>query len=125
MNEQGRQMARGFVQAAQRSWRDDDFKQLLSSSPRDALAQEGWEIPDRTEVEVSFIEPPEAPPRVAVDDVVASWERAIDDGRLHLRVPSAPPSRLESQELSDEELTEVAGGGMSISDMYPFAWYSG
>ncbi len=66
-----------------RAWRDPAFKSQLLASPRDVLAMAGIDIPDGVTIEV----------------------HENDAGTVHLVLPSPP-----RQELSEEELEDVAGG---------------
>ncbi len=82
--------AKRYSDLIAKTWADPDFKAGLLQDPAGTLRAEGWEISDRTQVDV--IEPGE--------DHVA------------LVIPAKP------SELSDEQLDSVAGG-FSVSTSAP------
>ncbi len=83
MNQQER--IKKMQQIIAKAWMDEGFKQRLLSNPGLALKEEGVEMPPDVEV------------RIAENTAKV----------LHFVLP-AKPSR---EELSDEQLTNVAGGG--------------
>jgi hypothetical protein len=112
-------MLRAYIQVAQRSWEDEAFKSRLAESPREALAEAGWELPAETAVEVGFFDPEEvegeAPP---VEEIAAAWKSGIESGTLRIAFPDSPPPQLETAELSDEQL-QAASGGQDV----PRGWF--
>lgn len=85
----------------QRAWRDDDYRQALLGNPKAALEQElGSSIPGNVQVKVL----------------------EESDDTVYLVLPKRPEST-ESEELSDEALEVVAGGGQFPPydrDSYPW-----
>ena len=69
-------------------WRDETLKDRFLSDPRGVLAEYGMPVPD--DVEVNVVE--------------------NGDDRVHITIPAAPPGH---DHLSDEELSQVAGGTCS------------
>ncbi|MCA1904449.1 MAG: NHLP leader peptide family RiPP precursor [Cyanobacteria bacterium KgW148] len=77
-------------QIIERVWRDEEFRQLLRSNPRKAIAEVlGMELPDRLQIQV--------------------LEEQADT--LYLVIPANPNAKEEAP-LSPEELDLVAGGSM-------------
>lgn len=110
MNTDDKAMLTAYTELARRAWEDEDFKERALSDARAALAESGWEVPEETEVRIEMIEVGEdAPERLDVSELLAGWRQAIDAGELRILVPAAPPPA-EAEELSDEELSRVAGG---------------
>jgi hypothetical protein len=103
-------MVNAYVAVASRSWTDPGFKQRLADAPRAALAEQGFMVPDDTDVQVAFVDPAEAPaPARPADEVAADWEEQLAHGRLHL-VIADQPKPIATTELSDEDLKVVVGG---------------
>ncbi|PLS69001.1 MAG: NHLP leader peptide family natural product precursor [Cyanobacteria bacterium M5B4] len=77
-------------QIIERVWRDEEFRQLLRSNPRKAIAEVlGMELPDRLQIQVLEEQP----------------------DTLYLVIPANPNAKEEAP-LSPEELDLVAGGSM-------------
>ena len=66
-------------------WKDDALKQRMMSDPKSVLAEHGIEIPDGMNVKV-------------VEN---------NDNTVHITMPATPEN---VQQVSDEELTAIAGG---------------
>lgn len=81
--EQTREFARMYGQVVARSWADEEFKARLLADPAAVLREEGFPVP--TGIEVRAVE--------------------STDSVLYLNLPPRP-----SDELSDEQLDQVAGG---------------
>ena len=85
MTEQKNQLASLFAAC----WKDEALKQRFMSDPKTVLAEHGMPVPDGMDVNV-------------VENT---------DNTVHITMP-APPSG--SMDLSDEELSNAAGGGLTI-----------
>ena len=83
---QAQQYAKQYGQIVAKAWADDDFKARLLADPAAVLQQEGIAVPTGLEV------------------------RAVEntDKVLYLALPPKP-----SENLSDEQLSQVAGGASS------------
>ena len=114
MDEEGRAMLASFVETTRRSWSDESFRQRLIDSPRATLAELGWEIPEGTDVLVSFASPEEPYERPAPEAVVGSWKQQMNEGCLRLKFATAPPPGHAAEQLSDEDLDKIAAGGSFI-----------
>lgn len=109
-NGQDQAMLKAYSALAQRIWEDEDYGQRAVSDPRSALTENGWDVPEGTEVQLELVEAGEdQAEQLEVDQLLAAWREAIDAGDLKVVVPSEPPSA-EAEKLSDEELAGVAGG---------------
>ena len=82
--EQRQEQAKRYGQVVARAWRDEAFKQRLLSDPAGVLREEGIEVPAGQQVRL-------------VENT---------DQVLHLVLPQKP------RDLSDEQLDQVAGGGV-------------
>ena len=69
-----------------RAWADAEFAERLSSDPKGVLAEQGIEVPDEFEVKVTH----------------------ANANELHIIIPPMPEG---FEELGDEELEAVSGGG--------------
>jgi hypothetical protein len=105
-------MMSGYMEAALRSWNDEEYRRRLADSPRDALAEAGWDVPVGVEVETVFFDAADygdrTPPSVA--ELTEHWAQGIERGRLKVAFSESAPASLETSELSDEQLTKVGGG---------------
>jgi hypothetical protein len=105
-------MMSGYMEAALRSWSDEEFRARLAHSPREALAEAGWEVPAGVEIETVFFDAADygdrTPPSTA--ELAEHWAQGIERGRLKLAFAETAPASLETTELSDDELTTVGGG---------------
>jgi hypothetical protein len=88
------------AQLLARAWEDDAFRATLRSDPQAAVSQAGLAIPEGMTIEV--VERGDAPE---------------DTAEVHyLVLPEKPKADTsEAFELSEEELTQVAGGGKGIT----------
>ena len=86
MTDQKNRIARLFAAC----WKDEALKARFMASPGVVLAEYGVDVPDGVEVKV--------------------LENAAD--RVHITMPASPPGRLE---LSDDELSDAAGGTCSAT----------
>jgi len=76
-----------------KAWQDDTFREKLLKDPKATLARElGAELPKELTVNV----------------------RAESPTTAYLRIPSAPKQAKMSEELSEETLENVAGGGVIV-----------
>jgi hypothetical protein len=77
-----------------KAWEDDAFREKLLKDPKATLARElGVELPKELTVKV----------------------RAESPTTAYLRIPSAPKRTTMSEELSEETLENVAGGGVIVA----------
>jgi hypothetical protein len=86
-NEQAQAFWRTWSRLVARSWVDAEFKKRLVSEPAAVLAEHGFPVPEETTVRI--IE--------------------HDSNEAILPLPSRPP-----EELSDDDLDKVAGGGRGL-----------
>ncbi len=101
--EQRQEQAKAYGRVVAKAWADAEFKQRLLANPTEVLREEGFAVPEGTEV------------RIVADTVRV----------LHLTLPTKPA------ELSDLQLEQVAGGcgsgalqlmaGADIGDMVAFS----
>jgi hypothetical protein len=113
-------MLRAYIDVSQMILDDEDFAQRLADRPRAELAAAGWPIPDETSVEVVFFDPNEINGEmVPLDEIAGRWSDGIDSGRLKVQFAGAPPAAIEVTELSEDELTDVAGGMCVASAIGP------
>jgi hypothetical protein len=105
-------MMSGYMEAALRSWKDADFKRRLSESPKEALAEAGWEIPGEVEVDVVFFDTADVagrePPSAA--QMTGSWAKGIETGNLRLAISNSAPDSVATVEIGEDELSAVGGG---------------
>ena len=85
---QAREYARGFSQVVARAWTDEEFKARLLAEPADVLRENGIDVKPGAEVRV-------------LEDT---------DKVVHVGLPPRP-----DDELADEALEAVAGGGSTAS----------
>jgi hypothetical protein len=92
MGEESPQGPGKFEQLIARAWADPAFRDELKASPKDTIQRElGVSLPADVEVEVLQESPT----------------------KIYLVIPPAPPG-VDSRELSDDELSAVAGGTMLL-----------
>jgi hypothetical protein len=92
MTEQRNQLADLFAAC----WKDEALKQRFMADPKTVLAEYGMDVPDGMAVNVV--------------------ENA--DNTVHITMP-APPSG--GKDLSDDELSNAAGGGAAATAFTPFS----
>jgi hypothetical protein len=113
-------MLRAYMDVSQMILYDGDYAQRLADRPRAELAPAGWPIPDGTSVEVAFFDPNEIDGEmVPLDEIAGRWSDGIDSGRLEVQFAGTPPAAIEVTELSEDELTDVAGGMCVASAIGP------
>ena len=95
-----------------RSWEDEAYAKQVGTNPAAALTDAGFSVPAGVNVKVSH-EIPAAGQGGNVADMVARWEKDMATGSATLYLP-ARPSLVES-ELSEEQLSAVAGGASCCS----------
>jgi hypothetical protein len=88
LQQQAQAYADGFTRVVARAWTDDDFKARLLAEPDEVLRENGIDLKPGTEVRV-----------------VQNTDKVI-----HVGLPPRP-----QDELSDEALETVAGGGSTAS----------
>jgi hypothetical protein len=104
-------LLRAYMEVAQRSWSDEEFRRRLTDAPNEALAEAGWALPEGTAVTVKFFDP-DAPgdELLPLEELTEAWANGIDAGDLRIQVPERPPTQLGSAEISEEQLTSASGG---------------
>lgn len=113
-------MLRAYLDVSRMILEDDAYRQRLADQPKSELTAAGWPIPDETAVEVVFFEPNEIEGEmVPLDEIAGRWSDGIDSGRLRVQFAGAPPPALEITELSEDELSDVAGGMCVASALGP------
>ena len=124
-----------LAESVARSWREPDFRQKLTSNPKDTLRESGMDIPDDHEVEVfentSNLIHAVLPEMSQMDSHNAAFDTAVSNLRnlpenvevrimrdsekkSHVVLPTVPAAAA-SGEMSDAELEQVAGGKASTA----------
>jgi len=94
----------GYTKILTNAWSDDSFRDRLASEPREALAENGLNVPAGAKIEiVSNVAGDQS-----LEDQVALWEQGAGSGEFRLYVPEEP--QVDTSELSENELEAVAGG---------------
>jgi hypothetical protein len=113
-------MLRAYLDVSQRILEEEGYRQRLADQPKTELVSAGWPVPEGTAVEVAFFDPNEIEGEmVPLDEITTRWADGIDNGRLRLEFAGGPPPALEITELSEDELTDVAGGFCVASALGP------
>ena len=113
-------MLRAYLDVSEMILDDDAYRQRVAEQPKVELAAAGWPLPEATVVEVDFFDPDEIEGQmVPVEEITAQWSDGIDSGRLKLQFAGAPPPALEITELSEDELSDIAGGMCVSSALGP------
>jgi nitrile hydratase alpha subunit len=122
-----------FAEAVARAWKDSAFHAQLRKSPKEALSALGYKVPDGVELHV--VEDTERDRHMALpeaetfDKIREALHTRLDRGlplpegvslkllqntKSHkfFVLPVAPPA---TDELSDEQLANVAGGGTMVN----------
>ncbi|MDO5683068.1 MAG: hypothetical protein Q4G46_09620 [Propionibacteriaceae bacterium] len=87
------------------SWSSSDYSERLEASPADVAREAGLEI--APEVQVTLVKPEGGEPG-ELADYYATFQEGLRNGRVELVVPGEP--MIDMQQLTDEDLVEVAGG---------------
>ena len=115
-----RAMLGAYLDVSRMILEDDGYRQRLAEQPKAELAAAGWPLADGTAVEVTFFDPGEIEGEmVPVEEITHRWSDGIDNGRLEVQFAGAPPPALEITELSEDELSDVAGGMCVASALGP------
>jgi hypothetical protein len=113
-------MLRAYLDVSQRVLEDEGFRERLGSRPGAELAAAGWPVPDGATVEVAFFDPSEIDGEmVPLDEITERWAQGMERGRLKVEFAGAAPPALELMELSEDELSDVAGGMCVASALGP------
>jgi hypothetical protein len=115
MNTQQTAFLKAYGKVLSRSWSDPAFMDRLNNDTAGALHDAGFAVPPGVKVSVQTDPPASAPQGKtgSAADLIAHWERGVASGHATLYLPPKP--QLEETELSDEELSAVAGGASSSS----------
>ena len=113
-------MLRAYLDVSQTILEDEDYVQRLADQPKAELSAAGWPIPDETTVEVVIFDPNEIEGEmVPLDEIAGRWSDGIESGRLKVQFAGGPPPAIEITELSEDELSDVAGGMCVASALGP------
>ena len=113
-------MLRAYLDVSRMILEEDGYRQRLADRPKAELIAAGWPLPDETEVEVIFFDPTEIEGEmVPLDEITDRWSDGVDGGRLEVQFAGGPPPALEVAELSEDELSGVAGGMCVASAIGP------
>ena len=113
-------MLRAYLDVSEMILEDDRYRQLVAEQPKVELAAAGWPLPEGTVVEVAFFDPYEIEGQmVPIEEITTQWSDGIDSGKLRVQFAGAPPPALEVAELSEDELSDVAGGMCVASALGP------
>ncbi|MEE3327970.1 MAG: nitrile hydratase subunit alpha [Myxococcota bacterium] len=124
-----------LAESVARSWREEDFRQKLTSDPKGVLKEAGMDIPDDHEVEVfantDNLIHAVLPEHSQMDSHSAAFDTAVSNLRKlpenvevrimrdsakksHVVLPTAPAAAAGG-EMSDADLEQVAGGKTSTA----------
>ena len=113
-------MLRAYLDVSQMILEDEGYRQRLVDQPKAELAAAGWPLADGTAVEVAFFDPNEIDGEmVPLEEITERWSNGVDAGTLKIEFAGAPPPALEITELSEDELSDVAGGMCVASALGP------
>jgi hypothetical protein len=88
-----------------RVWSDPDLELLLEQDTRGVMAQYGLTLPDPVRVDLVRSAPGV---QYSLDDLVATWESAADDGHFALVIPATDVD--DAGELAEHELDAIVAG---------------
>ena len=113
-------MLRAYLEVSEIVLEDDRYRQRLEDQPKAVLVDAGWPLPEGTAVEVTFFDPAETEGEmVPIEELTNRWSEGIENGRLKVQFAGGPPPVLEITELSEDELSDVAGGMCVASALGP------
>jgi hypothetical protein len=92
-----------YTKLLTQAWSDEAFMRRVRSSPNEALAEVGLNVPAGTKISIR-----DTQGEGNLDDQVSLWEQGISSGNVTLYVPEVP--QIDTAELSESELAGVAGG---------------
>ena len=93
----------GYTKLLTNAWSDDAFMKRIRSNPTEALEEVGLKVPSGAKIDVR-----ESQGQGNLDDQVKLWEEGSASGNITLYVPDVP--QIDTAELSESELSGVAGG---------------
>ncbi len=92
------------------AWSSEEFARKLETSPREALAESGLELPANAEV-VLVRSIPEERDQGNLDKQVGLYEQGLSSGRFEFHIPETP--QVDVAELSEGDLDGVAAGDIN------------
>jgi hypothetical protein len=92
------------------AWSSEEFARKLETSPREALAESGLELPANAEV-VLVRTIPDGRHEGSLDVQIDLYERGLDSGRFEFHIPETP--QVDVAELSEGDLDGVAAGDIN------------
>jgi hypothetical protein len=105
---------KAYGQVLTRSWEDAAYAERVSADPAGALTEAGLRLPAGVRVSVKHDLPlTRAGAQGTAVDLVNQWEKELATGTATLYLPPKP--ELAESELSEEQLSAVAGGACSSS----------
>jgi hypothetical protein len=105
---------KSYSNVLNRSWTDSNYMSRLTSDPAGVLRESGLTVPAGVQVSVQSQVPTHKDGKQGtVADLISQWESGVASGNAVLYLPPMPA--LEETELSDEQLSAVAGGASSSS----------
>ena len=105
---------KAYGQVLTRTWEDESYSKRVWNDPAGALKDAGLTIPAGVKVAVAWSIPTHASGKQGtIVDLLNRWEKDIERGEATLFLPAKPT--LVDAELSDEQLSSVAGGACCSS----------
>ncbi len=112
------EFTKNYKQLLAKAWADESFAERLRKHPKAVLDEVGLRTPGGATVEVIAVPADGGERDRLLQEQIRMWEEGGSTSAYRLLLPDAP--HVETSELSEAELSKVAGAGEVTDVIAPF-----